>query len=243
MIDLVDGIVSDRRERPFVKNVEVTVEHLQRLLLGKTVDGWLNDNLVCAYFELLGERSLRQGADYAFPKSMKLKCLFLTSYLMTKIDRASINGCKWVLNYCKRIKIGGLLKREVDKVFVPICFDLHWTLAVINFKNKRLEYYDSLGGERVMNNLQMDYLRYLKTYMLWESRELNISFDWGDGWEMKNTVDSVNVPQQANMIDCGVFICKYADYGSQDLPFSFSQVDIENIRYRMFKEIEAKHVP
>ena len=58
---------------------------------------------------------------------------------------------------------------------------------------------------------------------------------------MKNTVE--DVPKQAKFVDCGVFICKYADYGSQDLPFLFSQADIINIRYHMIAEIVKNYVP
>ena len=35
----------------------------------------------------------------------------------------------------------------LDKVLGPIHLGNHWCLAVINFQDKRFEYYDSLGGE------------------------------------------------------------------------------------------------
>eukprot|EP00967_Tisochrysis_lutea_P147841 scaffold281517_cov36-Tisochrysis_lutea.AAC.2 len=39
---------------------------------------------------------------------------------------------------------------------VPICSNHHWTLAVINIKDKRFEYYDSLYGSdnHVLNTLR-----------------------------------------------------------------------------------------
>ena len=33
-----------------------------------------------------------------------------------------------------------------DKVIIPVHLGNHWCLAVINFRKKRFEYYDSLGG-------------------------------------------------------------------------------------------------
>lgn len=35
----------------------------------------------------------------------------------------------------------------LDYVFVPVHLGVHWCLAAINFKKRRTEYYDSLGGE------------------------------------------------------------------------------------------------
>jgi sentrin-specific protease 1 len=35
----------------------------------------------------------------------------------------------------------------MEKVIVPVHLGNHWCLAVINFKEKRFEYYDSMGGK------------------------------------------------------------------------------------------------
>ena len=130
---------------------------------------------------------------------------------------------------------------ELDKVFIPIQSNLHWTLTVINFRNKRLEYYDSFKGPARNGR---SFLKSLKEYMEWESRTLKLPFNWKDEkWEMTNTVAEVDVPTQTNGVDCGVFMCKYADCHSQDLPFSFVQEDINKIRYRMATEIVDNYVP
>jgi sentrin-specific protease 1 len=34
----------------------------------------------------------------------------------------------------------------MDKVFVPVHKGNHWCMAVINFRDKKIEYYDSLAG-------------------------------------------------------------------------------------------------
>lgn len=33
-----------------------------------------------------------------------------------------------------------------DKVIVPIHLSVHWTAAVINFRDRKLEFYDSMGN-------------------------------------------------------------------------------------------------
>lgn len=35
---------------------------------------------------------------------------------------------------------------NLDKIIIPIHLSMHWCLAVINLKEKRFEYYDSLLG-------------------------------------------------------------------------------------------------
>lgn len=35
---------------------------------------------------------------------------------------------------------------EKDKIIVPLHLGLHWCVAVVNMREKRFEYYDSLGG-------------------------------------------------------------------------------------------------
>ncbi|XP_068277277.1 sentrin-specific protease 2-like isoform X2 [Nyctibius grandis] len=46
-----------------------------------------------------------------------------------------------------------------------------------------------------------------------------------------------DIPQQYNASDCGVFVCKYADYFSQDKPLTFNQLHMPSFRRRMVWEI------
>lgn len=46
-----------------------------------------------------------------------------------------------------------------------------------------------------------------------------------------------DMPRQRNGIDCGVFICMYANYVCMDKVIDFNQSDMPNLRKRMVYEI------
>lgn len=59
----------------------------------------------------------------------------------------SSGGHNSVRRWAKRFGIEGAKLGKLDYLIVPINQNnSHWTLAVVNFKKKAFEYYDSLGG-------------------------------------------------------------------------------------------------
>ena len=46
-----------------------------------------------------------------------------------------------------------------------------------------------------------------------------------------------NIPHQKNGSDCGMFVCKFAEYLSRRAKFSFSQSNMPYFRRRMVYEI------
>ena len=40
-----------------------------------------------------------------------------------------------------------------------------------------------------------------------------------------------DIPQQTNCSDCGMFVCKYAEYLSRKKPLSFTQTDMPHFRF------------
>ena len=132
----------------------------------------------------------------------------------------------------------------MDLVLVPIhCNGNHWTLAVINFVDKRFEYHDSLrgSGRHVIKNLR-DWLRKEsadKRKCEWEGWEEIAGHpndgEWRNGWSEKEW--ERGIPQQRNGFDCGVFMCKNADYHARDGLLNFTQADIDYFRRRIVLEI------
>jgi sentrin-specific protease 1 len=49
-----------------------------------------------------------------------------------------------------------------------------------------------------------------------------------------------DIPHQKNGYDCGVFMCKFADYAAKNQKFSFSQNNMEFFRKLMALEIINK---
>jgi sentrin-specific protease 1 len=123
----------------------------------------------------------------------------------------------------------------MDKVLIPVHFNKnHWTLAVIDFKKKQFQYYDSLGGRNP------DLLEMLAQYVRDEAEIYSQQPKYStDEWER---VTPSAIPHQNNGSDCGVFVCKYADYISQDLALDFSYNDIPYFRKRMALDIERLKV-
>jgi len=119
-----------------------------------------------------------------------------------------------------------------DLIIVPIhCHGNHWTLAVINMKLKRFEYYDSLRGPAEMT------LVHLRRWLEDESRDkkkapLDTS-EWTEVvWKRGET------PQQRNGYDCGVFMTRTADWLARDAVLSFTQEDMEHLRRLTVLEIK-----
>jgi sentrin-specific protease 1 len=145
---------------------------------------------------------------------------------------------------------------DMDKIFFPVhVHGNHWCLAVINLRNKRFEYYDPLlvtaqtptqhkiskvsnittnqgGPGQVLQNLR----RYVED----ESKEYsNLPHLDVSGWS-DYVPDGKDIPLQGNGFDCGVFMCKFADYMSDGLDLTFRQEDMSYFRRRMMTDLIAK---
>lgn len=122
-----------------------------------------------------------------------------------------------------------------EKLFFPIHIDEeeHWCLAYVDFPNKTISYYDSLGGRN------FECLKKLLNYLLLEHlSKKKLDFD-PTGWTLMNVKDC---PKQLNCWDCGVFVCTYAEYLARDAPFNFSQKDMNHFRKKMKYEIKHNNL-
>ena len=186
-------------------NNDVIIDKYNIQLTGKLIRclkprTWLNDEVINFYMNMLIDRE---------PKSY-----FFSTFFMNKLEAGKYRG---VEKWSKKAKIDVL---KLHKVFIPIHINNnHWTLGVINVRDQRFEYYDSLGGKGVQQLLRM------REYLIGEGRtyhkkELDLT-TWKD-------YVPYNIPHQVNYTDCGVFTLMYADYLSRDQPLNFAP-DEENI--------------
>lgn len=176
---------------------------------------WLNDEVVNFYFNLLKERSEK---DSNLPKVH-----IFNTFFYPKIMKVGHSGVK---RWTRKIDIF-----SYDLILIPIHLGMHWCLAVIDFKNKEIVYYDSLRG----NNPQC--IMGLKKYLDDESKDKKkCAFNFDDWKEIMPK----SIPEQMNGCDCGVFACKYAEYRSRDAKFTFTQENMPYFRQRMVYEICTK---
>ncbi|XLR61160.1 ubiquitin-like-specific protease ESD4 [Arachis hypogaea] len=198
-------------------NIEISGEKFQCLRPG----AWLNDEVINLYLELLKEREKRDPQRF-------LKCHFFNTFFYKKlISGRSGYDFKSVRRWTSQRKLGyGLI--ECDKIFVPIHKEIHWCLAIINKKDQKFQYLDSLKGmdNQVLKVLARYYVDEVKDKT---GKDLDVS-----SWEKEFVED---LPEQENGYDCGVFMIKYADFYSRGLGLCFNQEHMPYFRQRTAKEI------
>ena len=181
----------------------LTRAHWQRLL----PDGWLSDEVINLYFSLLGARFGR--------------CHFFNSFFFSLLEES---GYARVRNWTKKVDLF-----DKDLVLLPVHLGNHWALAVLNVRDRAIEYYDSLGGRNP------DAINLLQGYLQEEYKDKKGGDLQGlDAWMI--LTPGTTVPQQTNGNDCGVFVCRYAYCRAAGLPFGFSAADMPLIRRSMMVE-------
>jgi hypothetical protein len=178
---------------------------------------WLNDTVIDFYMSMVTERSKTN------PDKLP-SCFVFSTHFFSTLEK---KGYSTVARWAKR---KGVDVTKVDYLFVPINrFNTHWCLAVINNKEKRFDFYDSMSGAGSRA------LELLKDYMYKQAADMHpeIEANYEDYKE-----GSLKCPQQQNSYDCGVFVCKMVDVLSRDKDImTFSQEDMPNIRRRIVHEI------
>ncbi|XP_062462573.1 sentrin-specific protease 2 isoform X1 [Pezoporus occidentalis] len=174
---------------------------------------WLNDEVINFYMTLLVERSKKEG----YPAVHAFSTFFYPKLIS--------GGYRAVRRWTRGVD---LFKR--DLILVPIHLRVHWALAVIDVRKKAIKYFDSTAqrGDKICETL----FRYLQEESQ-EKRNLELMFS---EWTL-HSMESHEIPQQLNGSDCGVFMCKYADYISRDKPITFTQNDMPYFRKKMVWEI------
>ena len=175
---------------------------------------WLNDEVINFYFELLKERS---NNNENLPSIHIMNTYFYSKYLE--------KGYKSVRRWTKRVNIF-----EKQLMFIPCHMNgVHWTLCVVDFRQKNIVYYDSMGAKKkeVVNDIKT----YLKEEHLDKKKsEIDLS-DW------QSICMGCASPQQNNGSDCGVFTCTTAEFISRNAKLTFCQEEMPLLRKTMVVEI------
>uniref|UniRef100_A0A803XK66 Ubiquitin-like protease family profile domain-containing protein n=1 Tax=Meleagris gallopavo TaxID=9103 RepID=A0A803XK66_MELGA len=110
-----------------------------------------------------------------------------------------------------------LFKQHI--ILVPIHLRSHWTL-VVSHAGFLFFLIEELSGQYLQEES-------------WEKRKVKLSLS---EWTL-HSMKPHEIPQQSNGSDCGVFMCKYADYVCRDKPITFTERDMPYFRKRMVWEI------
>ncbi|GJQ67265.1 hypothetical protein Trydic_g8169 [Trypoxylus dichotomus] len=146
---------------------------------------WLNDEVINFYMNLIIER----GKMDKWPKAYALNTFFYPKIIS--------GGQASVRRWTRKVDIF-----SYDIIAIPIHLRMHWCMAIIDFRKKRITYYDSMGSSN------MDCLNALLSYL--EDEHLDkkkTEFDVSD-WRLTCAKD---IPQQMNGSDCAKSICRICE--------------------------------
>lgn len=216
------------------KNGTLHNSDLRTLTQGK----WLNDEVINCYFELVAASSSRENGQ-----EKGTRCLAMTTFFYT-----ALTGRGYDYKRVEKWTRGVNVLSDYTHILVPIHRINHWTLAVVNIREHKIAYYDSLGrndgGKQVCQHLS-HWLRDETITKMAKSEEkeeeegkmkVKRKEEVKDSWQ---TVFPRGIPLQKNGSDCGVFMCKYAECVAFGIPFNFSQKDMPRIRDSMIYELVA----
>lgn len=191
--------------------LQITKNEIQ--LLSWRNPRWLNDNIINFYMELIANRSQNNPT---LPKIYAMNTFFLKKLIQS--------GYEAVKSWTKRLQPDIF---TYDQIIIPVHSNNHWRLSIVYVQEKIIEHYDSLGSDgrdvlpHIENYIQLEYNDKRKTKM-------NI-----EQWKKKMTTK----PRQTNGIDCGVFVCTYADLIATNIRTDFKQKDISHYRQKIMCEI------
>ncbi|XP_073986869.1 uncharacterized protein isoform X2 [Rhodnius prolixus] len=173
---------------------------------------WLNDEVINFYITLITERSKENSS---LPK-----CYSFSTFFYLRLLNSGYSG---VRRWTRKIDIFAH-----DLILIPVHLKMHWCLAAIDFVNRTINYYDSMGttNDQCLNKLE-EYI--IEEYKDKKGEQFNM-----EAWSKNNVKD---IPQQMNGSDCGVFCCTFAEFLSRRAKFTFLQKDMPEIRQKMIYEI------
>ena len=173
---------------------------------------WLNDEVINFYMNLLIARSAN---DDKYPKIHAMNTFFYPKLVS--------GGHSSLRRWTRKIDIFAQ-----DLIVVPIHLGIHWCMSIIDFRDKSIRYYDSMGG----NNSKC--LSALRQYLEDESLDKKKQSYNTSNWKLEC---AKNIPQQMNGSDCGVFSCMFAEYICANKKITFTQQDMPYFRNKMIYEI------
>ncbi|OSX67769.1 hypothetical protein POSPLADRAFT_1042981 [Postia placenta MAD-698-R-SB12] len=216
----VDELLSKHGVISKIEREQVTDKDLMRLRPNK----WLNDEIINFYGQLILTRSEEGKENFVKNSKKPLDVHYFSTFFWSKLENEGYEKGR-LAKWTKKVDIF-----QKDVVLIPVNHgNSHWTAAAINFRQKRIESYDSMGIVRP------NVFRLLRAYLDAEHKNKKKKpFDF-TGWQDYVLED---VPLQENGYDCGVFTCQFLEALSRgEEPFRFQQAHMPYLRRRMVWEI------
>ena len=139
--DDLDEIIQSKMMGIPQAKIDIKRRDLQCLRDGE----WLNDEVINVWMDYVKDRNQRRNEESAgcMPTIYIMKTMFYSR--MCVIDRPGGRQDTFdypgVRRWTKKVDVFAH-----DMIFIPLHQGLHWALAVVNMRAKRIQYFDSLGG-------------------------------------------------------------------------------------------------
>ena len=194
---------------------------------------WLNDEMVNFTVGAMAAREARRVESHG-EASGRPRTHFMSTFFTKKLcgedgrsyDYDAVH--RWTTQ--TRLGYDALM---CDTIVVPVHQGIHWVLATVELREKRVRLYDSLNGE---DHHLLDCLkRWVRDEYKYKKGEVVDT----SGWAAEHPEA---IPRQMNGCDCGVFMLKYADYIASGCPLTFTQADMGYFRRRIVADgLEVGH--
>ena len=198
-------------------DTDILAHHWMSLTRGdfRTLQGkeYLNDKIIDSYIRLIQERS---EANPSLPAVHGLTTFFHTQLSLFGLEEGSRRTKGWI-----KVDL-----REKDLIFCPVHKQDHWTLVGIEIATKTIHYFDSIVGSRKKSPAPGLFKKYMEAYYQEQGEEVK--------FKIRIRTDA---PTQRNGVDCGAFLCQYAERMSRKGALDFSQEHIPLARKRMTEEL------
>jgi len=227
----VESLVSGRAPVAPVRAVNkgkivLTVADFRRF----EADKWLNDEVMNSLVALINHRAKQVAcmlaAGLRAAAGIPRTFMFNTFFFARLCERAGCYDYDGVRTWGFK---NGLDVGSVDRILIPVNVEnLHWVLVIVDVKERRFLFFDSLGG-RAASVLGM--------VRRWLTDEVvnRLGVDTAESWNINSWDGLVDVglPRQRDGGSCGVFVLAAADCFALGVPLCFSQADMPVLRQRM----------
>ena len=262
-VEVLGGIHLTGGSRPF-DNLHMAKGHLEpaamkdlfRLIkkdLTGTMGEWLGSDGVSFYFEMMKLRNNKMLAIKAINgyKGPLLNCYFFPVQFYWYLYQVDNKDKKKIKKYNfqkpdgrKGAKLrGNVFERDLLFMLVNKKGN-HWTLVVVNFLDKRIEYFDGFEDddtedddtEEVRGTVEVNHMRrWLKDEKI---RLTNGKDTWDDSeWTYHSWHPDQGRPVQEDGFNCGVIALQIANYYAQNGRLDFGEYDWPRFRRMMVAEI------
>lgn len=178
---------------------------------------WLNDEIVNFSMCMLQERDDQLCTTNKNRRSSH----YFSSFFISKLFLSGNYEYENVKRWTKKVN---LFKK--DRVYCPVNINnTHWTMLVMFIQQKKIQYFDSLGGPGDI------YLKGALRYLGDEAEKLRLKEFKKEDWQLVSSQQGT--PQQENGFDCGVFSIMFADFLTDFLPLTFQQENIVLFRKKI----------